>query len=241
MVDCGDLVRKLVVVVMFVAFISTSLVSARATEKCSTQVCVQVYTDPTTGRVIISAHRTAPTPAPRPTRTYVYRPYTPRPLPTRPYVPRPRVTHKPAPVINTALSLADQLSQLIPTHSIHIQPASHALIGVPAYFWSDTDPTFTTAVNILGVPVSVFLKPAFVWSFGDGTPSQSLSDRGGPYPHGDVTHAYRAAGNYTATLSVSWAGTWAANNFSYPVLGGAIVQTMSATITVVPGPTRYNN
>jgi hypothetical protein len=202
---------------------------------------VQVYTDPSTGRVIIKAHRTAPTPVPRPTRTYVYRPYTPRPVPTRAYVPRPRITHKPAPVINTALSLADQLSQLIPSHTLHVQPAGHVLPGVPAYFWSDTDPTFTTAVNILGVPVSVFLTPAFVWNFGDGSASQSFSNRGGPYPTGEVTHSYRSSGTYTATLSVSWAGTWAANNFSYPVLGGAIVQSSSISVTVVPGPTRYTH
>ncbi len=227
--------------VLLTALLVLSLLPARAAENCSTQVCVQVYTDPTTGRVIIKAHRTAPTPAPRPTRTYVYRPYTPRPVPTRPYVPRPRATHRAAPVINTALSLADQLSQLIPTHSIHVQPTSRALTNVPTYFWSDTDPTFTTAVNILGVPVSVFLKPAFVWNFGDGAVSQSFSDRGGPYPAGDVTHLYRIAGTYTATLNVSWAGTWAANNFSYPVLGGAIVQTTTVQVTVVPGPTLYNN
>jgi hypothetical protein len=226
---------------LVIALLALSWAPARAAENCSTQVCVQVYTDPATGRVIISAHRTAPTPVPRPTRTYVYRPYTPRPVPTRPYVPRPRATHRAAPVINTALSLADQLSQLIPTRAIHVQPAVRALTNVPTYFWSDTDPTFSTAVNILGVPVSVFLKPAFVWNFGDGSPSQSFGDRGGPYPSGDVTHLYRSAGSYTATMSVSWAGTWAANNFSYPVLGGAIVQSASVNLTVVPGPTRYNN
>jgi len=231
--------KRLVTALVLIFLVS--LVPAQAAENCSTQVCVQVYTDPTTGRVIIKAHRTAPSPAPRATRTYVYRPYTPRPVPTRPYVPRPRVTHHAAPVINTALSLADQLSQLIPTYSIHVQPASQALTNVPVFFWSDTDPTFTTAVNILGVPVSVFLKPAYVWNFGDGSASHSFADRGGPYPTGDVTHTYRLAGSYTATLNVSWAGTWAANNFSYPVLGGAIVQTSTVHIRVVPGPTRYNN
>jgi len=231
--------KRLVIALVLIFFVS--LVPAQAAENCSTQVCVQVYTDPTTGRVIIKAHRTAPSPAPRPTRTYAYRPYTPRPVPTRPYVPRPRVIHRAAPVINPALSLADQLSQLIPTSSIHVQPASQALTNVPAFFWSDTDPTFTTAVNILGVPVSVFLKPTYVWNFGDGSASHSFADRGGPYPTGDVTHTYRLAGSYTATLNVSWAGTWAANNFSYPVLGGAIVQTSTVHIRVVPGPTRYNN
>ena len=82
------------------------------------------------------------------------------------------------------------------------------------------------------------MNPSFVWSFGDGT-TLTTSSVGGPYPDATITHTYRSAGIYTITLATSWAGSWAAQGAVLPVLGGAIVQSTSATIQVQPGPTNF--
>ncbi len=213
--------------------------SAGAVDNCSIKVCVDVQTDPATGRIIISAKKNPnapkPTPRPSPTRIYTPRPYTPRPRPTRAYTPRP----KPAPT--KEVSLSDRLTQLIPPSGIHMQPANLALAQVPVNFWSDASSHFATNVVILGVPVSVSLNPTFRWDFGDGTPAITTSKLGAPYPATDITHIYRRAGRYTATESISWAGTWAADLQSFPVLGGNIVQSASILVKVVPGPTKFLN
>ena len=82
------------------------------------------------------------------------------------------------------------------------------------------------------------MNPSFVWNFGDGT-TMTTSSVGGPYPDATITHTYKSAGIYTISLTTSWAGSWAAQGAVLPVLGGAIVQSTSATIQVQPGPTNF--
>ena len=95
--------------------------------------------------------------------------------------------------------------------------------------------------SILGIGVQVNLVPAFTWDFGDGSASITTSTPGGPYPNQTVTHTYKKSGYYTANLTISWAGTWAAQGSVLPVLGGAIVQNMSEQINVGAGPTSLRN
>ena len=211
-----------------------------AADQCSIKVCVKVFTDPSTGEVVITAKKNGhkPTPRPKPTRIYVPKPKpaTPRPKPTRTYKPRPKVVRKknvPGP------SLADRLTQLIPTRAIHIQPTGDVLVQVPANFWTDTSDKFQAQVLILGVPVSVNLKPTFEWDFGDQAPTLVTTLRGGPYPSNQITHTYHRAGRYEASLRVSWAGTWSSDGATFPVLGNNIVQVMSVLVVVGQGPTKF--
>jgi hypothetical protein len=213
--------------------------NGKAADTCSIKVCVDVQSDPATGRIIITAKKNpnAPKPTPRPRST---RPHTPRPIPTRVYKPRARpATPRPKPSPTQEISLTDRLIQLIPSSQIHMQPSDLALTGVPVNFWSGASLHFATNVVILGVPVSVSLVPTFLWNFGDGTPAISTTKLGAPYPVRDITHIYARAGRYTATQSISWAGTWAADLQSFPVLGGNIVQSASIQVNVVPGPTKF--
>lgn len=230
--------KKLLVLVLIFSLPNTAL----AATPCQTKVCVKVFTDPKTGQVIIQAYQNRPgstpkpkatAPKPKPTRTWKPRPYV-----YRPYTPRPKSTAKPKPKPVTAISLSDQLSQLIPMREIYYQPAGKVLAQVPVNFWTTTNPTFKTSVVILDVPVSVNLNPTFQWDFGDGA-TLTTSDRGAPYPNGTVSHTYTRTGTFTASLTVSWAGTWMADTLSYPVLGGAIVQQMKVEISVNPAPTKY--
>jgi hypothetical protein len=225
---------RLVSIVVGVALLlSDAPASTAVTQQCTIKVCVEVYTDPSTGRVIITAkknparravkHRTTPR---------VINP-TPKPRPKRVYKPRSPIVKKPGP------SLADRLTQLIPIKPIHVQPQGSALVQVPVNFWTETESRFLKSVIILGVPVSVNLTPTFEWNFGDGSLPFETDVRGGPYPFMGITHTYRKAGEYQASLHISWSGTWSSEGNTFPVLGNNIVQTMSATIRVVEAPTKF--
>ena len=218
-----------------------SINPAIAAPNCNTKVCVKVYTDPKTGKLIITAKQngSSTSPKPIPTRTWKPRPYTPRP-----YTPRPVATaivpkkYTPKPVVK--LSLSDQLAQLIPMKEIHHQPASSALVQVPVNFWTTTPPNFKTSVVMLGVPITVYLSPTYLWDFGDGTELSSTS-RGAPFPNQSITHTYTRTGSYRASLQITWGGTWKASGTTSEVSGGAIVQTLYTEVNVVSAPSKYLN
>ncbi len=228
--------------------------SANASQ-CTNNVCINVYTDPVTGKIIIDASKVIPgsskptplpskssTPTPRPVVKRTFNP-TPRPYIRHvPYVyhpPRP----KPAKVVTTptevaAVNLADQITQLLPSRHIYVQPSDGVVAQVPTYFWSDTGLSFATVTQILGVAVGVNLAPTFSWNFGDGVTVTSQTP-GGPLPDRSTGHTYHRAGRYVVTLNVSWLGTWSAGASSYPVVGGAIVQSYSTVVNVNAAPTRF--
>ena len=227
--------------VLIASLLLLSANPAIAAPNCNTKVCVKVYTDPKTGKLIITANRngSSTSPKPKPTRTWKPRPYTPRP-----YTPRPKPTaivtkkYPPKPVVK--LSLSDQLAQLIPVKDIFHQPATNSLVQVPVNFWTTTPPTFKTSVVMLGVPITVYLAPTYLWDFGDGTELSTIS-RGAAFPNQSITHIYHRAGNYTASLQITWGGTWRASGTTSAVTGGAIVQNLYTQVNVVAAPSKYLN
>jgi hypothetical protein len=216
--------------------------SAVAAPNCNTKVCVKVYTDPKTGKLIITANRngSSSTPTPAPTRTWKPRPYTPKPKPTVAVKPTVIVTKKYTPKPVVKLSLSDQLAQLIPVKDIFHQPATSALVQVPVNFWTTTPPTFKTSVVMLGVPITVYLSPTYLWDFGDGT-KLSTTSRGAAFPNQSITHIYARAGSYAASLQITWGGTWQASGATSAVSGGAIVQNLYTQVKVVTAPSKYLN
>ena len=227
--------------VLIASLLLLSINPAVAAPNCNTKVCVKVYTDPKTGKLIITAKRngSSSTPKPNPTRTWKPRPYTPRP-----YTPRPKPTsivtkrYTPKPVVK--LSLSDQLAQLIPIKDIYHQPAMNSLVQVPVNFWTTTPPTFKTSVVMLGVPITVYLSPTYLWDFGDGTKLSTIS-RGAAFPNQSITHIYHRAGSYSASLQITWGGTWQASGATSTVSGGAIVQNLYTQVKVVTAPSKYSN
>ena len=209
---------------------------AIAAPNCNTKVCVKVYTDPKTGKLIITAKQngSSASPKPIPTRTWKPRPYTPRPVATA-IVPK---KYTPKPVVK--LSLSDQLAQLIPMKEIHHQPATSALVQVPVNFWTTTPPNFKTSVVMLGIPITVYLSPTYLWDFGDGTKLSSTT-RGAPFPNQSITHTYTRTGSYAASLQITWGGTWKASGTTSEVSGGAIVQNLYTQVKVVTAPSKYFN
>lgn len=227
--------------VLIALLLLLSVNTAVAAPNCNIKVCVKVYTDPKTGKLIITANRngSSTTPKPIPTRTWKPKPYTPKP-----YTPRPKpttiVTKKYSPKPVAKLSLSDQLAQLIPVKDIYHQPASSALVQVPVNFWTTTPPTFKTSVVMLGVPITVYLSPTYLWDFGDGA-KLSTSSRGAEFPNQSITHVYTHSGSFTASLQISWGGNWKAAGVTSPVSGGAIVQTLYTDVKVVSAPSKFLN
>jgi len=165
----------------------------------------------------------------------VHRAYRPPPRRTTPKKPIVRAV---AQVVQTAISLSDQISRLLPGSKILYQPSNDVVTGIPVYFWSDTNSVFQVVTSILGIGVNVLMNPSYQWDFGDGSTLQT-NDAGGPYPNNAITHIYKAPGIYTVQLDVSWAGSWATQGVWQPILGGAITQSSVATIQVSPGPTDF--
>ncbi len=229
---------------------------------CAAGPCVQVYTDPITHQLVITANQNRPGstlfPHPRPVHTYKPRPKPiVKPVPKARPIPQTWIPYKAVPIIHrtykapvkkrrstvakvitTALSLSDQITRLLPGSKIMYQPGKDVVTGIPVYFWSDTNAIYQVATAILGVGVTVIMSPSFVWNFGDGS-TFTTTNTGGPYPNAAITHTYKTSGTFTVDLTISWAGSWAAQGAVLPVLGGAIVTSTSATVQVSPGPTEF--
>lgn len=227
---------------------------------CVTKTCISVTTDPQHGGIIITATKNSPGShsLPKPKRPSPHRPTVkPASQPIKKSTRRsppitPRITTQAkrvwypkkvtdrtfTPKVVAAVSLTDQLTQLLPMAAIHFQPEPEALTQVPVNFWTDTSALFTTATVILGINVGVALHPTLLWNFGDGSSLQTQNS-GANFPMGGVLHTFRDPGQYLVTLTVSWAGTWSAGGNSFPVLGETILQNLVKSITINPAAVKY--
>ena len=135
-------------------------------------------------------------------------------------------------------SLSDKLIKMLPAGDINFQPEQAALVNVPVYFWTQTPTRFTALVPILDVVVYVNLTPTFTWSFGDNSFFVTTT-QGAPFPIGGITHTYKNSSDYQVNLKVIWRGTWSVNGVITPVSGNAITQSITRSLPVVKGPTKY--
>ena len=135
-------------------------------------------------------------------------------------------------------SLSDKLIKLLPAGDINFQPEQAVLVNVPVYFWTQTPTRFTALVPILDVVVYVNLTPTFTWSFGDNS-FFVTTNQGAPFPIGGITHTYKNSNDYQVNLKVIWRGTWSVNGVITPVSGNAITQSITRSLPVVKGPTKY--
>ena len=135
-------------------------------------------------------------------------------------------------------SLSDKLIKMLPAGDINFAPEQAALVNVPVYFWTQTPTRFTALIPILDVVVYVNLTPTFTWSFGDAA-FLVTTTQGAPFPIGPITHTYKNSSDYQVNLKVIWRGTWSVNGVITPVSGNAITQSITRSLPVVKGPTKY--
>ena len=154
----------------------------------------------------------------------------------KPVVKKPVVKKVVAKVASASLS--DKLIKMLPAGDLNFQPEQAALVNVPVYFWTQTPTRFTALVPILDVVVYVNLTPTFTWSFGDNS-FFVTTNQGAPFPIGGITHTYKNSSDYQVNLKVIWRGTWSVNGVITPVSGNAITQSITRSLPVVKGPTKY--
>ena len=165
----------------------------------------------------------------------------------KPVVKRTVVINKPVvkkPVVKKVVakvasaSLSDKLIKMLPAGDINFAPQQAALVNVPVYFWTQTPTRFSALIPILDVVVYVNLTPTFTWSFGDNSFFVTTT-QGAPFPIGPITHTYKNSNDYQVNLKVTWRGTWSVNGVITPVSGNAITQSITRSLPVVKGPTKY--
>jgi hypothetical protein len=95
----------------------------------------------------------------------------------------------------------------------HIQPEGNVtLVTLATYFevsWPTAgfQPGEIDTITLLGTPVRI--RPtvqSYTYFFGDGASSGATTSPGGPYPGGDITHAYPAAGTYDTHVDITYGG-----------------------------------
>jgi len=154
----------------------------------------------------------------------------------KPVVKKPVVKKVVAKVASASLS--DKLIKMLPAGDINFAPQQAALVNVPVYFWTQTPTRFTALVPILDVIVYVNLTPTFTWSFGDNSFFVTTT-QGAPFPIGGITHTYKNSDDYEVNLKVIWRGTWSVNGVTTPVSGNGITQSITRSLAVVTGPTKF--
>mgnify|MGYP003333588111 FL=1 len=209
-----------------------------ARAECQSKACIDVYVKD--GKLVIDGRKdgstTKPVPKPVPKST-------PRPSfkPTQKPVPKPpRKTYQrpasPRPTVTTP-SMADRILESLPTLQVAYQPEGAALIRVPVIFFTDLPTFFNKTYRIIGIPVSVNLRPNSLWDFGDG--SKLITYKAGkPYPSNEITHSYSLPGIYPVKVSTIWTGTYNIAGQTFPI-NGRIEQVSTVEVKVVGAAAKF--
>ncbi|MFP5219011.1 MAG: hypothetical protein ACLGIG_04640 [Actinomycetes bacterium] len=96
----------------------------------------------------------------------------------------------------------------LPVADVVVAPAPTSLVHVATAFYAGGEQTFTETVTpVAGVTVTVTAKPVeWTWHWGDGT-SDTFDTPGVPR-RPVVSHVYDGARDYSATVEVSWQGSF---------------------------------
>ena len=230
---------KSLLILSFTLFLG---IPSTAFADCSDKACVNVFTKD--NQVIIEAHKgvsgmstkKAARPRASATPTLWFPPKTSpahKPYVKRAYKPRTARTH----IITKTANLSDRLTKLVPTGGVAFQPEFDALINVPVIYWIDVPEIFQSRTLIIGEVVDVALRPAFIWSFGDGF-MWATTNPGAAYPNQSITHTYTRPGTYVVSVITTWNGSFT-HNGAARAISGKIIKTSMALVTVVSAPTRF--
>jgi hypothetical protein len=90
----------------------------------------------------------------------------------------------------------------------HFNPSNGTLVNIDTIFYADTPSILQTTITLLGERVALTLHPKqWQWHFGDGS-TLTTTTPGAPYPSTDVTHRYSQTGTFSASVTVTWDGTF---------------------------------
>ena len=230
---------------------------SKASAECQSKACIEVYVKD--GKLVIDGRKDGSTskPSSKPSLKQTFKP-TAKPTPklTPKLTPKPstkpssgsnstksksstlRKTYKPSPRPTvTTPSMADRILESLPTLQVAYQPEGAALIRVPVIFFTDLPTFFNKTYRIIGIPVSVNLRPNSLWDFGDG--SKLITYKAGkPYPSNEITHSYSLPGIYPVKVSTIWTGTYNIAGQTFPI-NGRIEQVSIVEVKVVGAAAKF--
>ncbi|NWL10884.1 hypothetical protein DM793_06190, partial [Paenarthrobacter nitroguajacolicus] len=161
-----------------------------------------------------------------------------------PAVSGPTCLYDPQPenvLANIAARILNDFRQLpVNPGSLEAQPFPHTLKGGPTNFYATTGEQGFD-VTILGQAVHLTATPAnYTYAFGDGTNLGPTPAAGYSIPEAEwlnnetrTSHIYTDTGNYQATLTTSFTGTYSVNNGPpLPINGTLDITTPAKTIHV---------
>ncbi|XAS76359.1 hypothetical protein V3G39_17210 [Dermatophilaceae bacterium Sec6.4] len=129
---------------------------------------------------------------------------------------------------------------------LSIQPVNNrTLVTLPTYFqlsWPTTgyEPGEERTVTLLGRTIKI--RPTLKsnsYSFGDGTDSGPTTSLGGPWPTGDIRHAYNNPGSFRATVTTTYAGQYTLDGGAWTDLPGTTTITSPAEPLLVLTSTNH--
>ena len=96
----------------------------------------------------------------------------------------------------------------LPKAGPQVDPAPTTLVNIPTAFYAGDTNAATFSPTILGTTVNISAKAtSWAWNWGDGSPVQTFSTPGVP-KRPVVSHTYTTPGSYSATVTVTWTGTF---------------------------------
>ena len=90
----------------------------------------------------------------------------------------------------------------------HIAPG-YAITGKPAYLETNGNlaPATDTRTTELG-DIEVTFRGTYTVDWGDGTPVETHTAEGKPWPDGTIRHTYTHTGHYDVVVTANWTATW---------------------------------
>ena len=128
---------------------------------------------------------------------------------------------------------AEQL--VLPSPTLRVQPG-RAVVGKAAYLEIGGPAAAHWQVDALGWALDIGAVATYTIDWGDGTVDGGVTSQGGPWPGGDLRHAYLAGGDHVIAVTEHWTATWTATGHGQVtggVLTGVLRTRAALTLPVV--------
>jgi hypothetical protein len=122
----------------------------------------------------------------------------------------------------------------LPSPTLQIQPGE-AVVGLLAYLQitGSTSRTFVVRDGF-GNTITIQATGSYQVDWGDGTVDDVGQDSGGPYPNGDVTHAYQRSGRFNVVVTETWKAAWSSAGTLGDLAGAIPARTTVGTLPDFP-------
>lgn len=130
----------------------------------------------------------------------------------------------------TEETVREQFRRLpLPKGDLVFQPSWGALVNKKEIFYTRAEREHDYRLTLLGHHVVLHTHvDSYTWSWGDGSPDETFTVPGGPYPDFDVAHLYSKPAICAASVMLTYSAT-------YRVDGGP-VQPINGSVTVAGDP-----